>query len=33
VTRGRRFRIDTTVVETNVHFLSTARCCRTASGC
>ena len=33
VTRGRRFRIDTTVVETNVHYRPTARCCRTACAC
>jgi len=34
VTRGRRFRIDTTVVETNVCTIPpTARCCRTACAC
>jgi len=27
VSHGRRFRIDTTVVETNVHYPTTARCC------
>ena len=33
VTHGRRFRIDTTVVETNVHYPTDSSLLRTASAC
>ena len=33
VTRGRRLRVDTTVVETEVHYPPTARCCETPPAC